>query len=118
MQKGHQLQFKCQECASDVLFSVAETQKGFSCPQCKKQYVFEDPQLNKQLSLFVSLCEAIKNAEEILSDTHIGIDIGEHHVEIPYKLLLTRLNTTLDLTVGDKPLKIAFRVEPLKEKIQ
>lgn len=115
MLKDQQLQFDCQDCPSKVRFSLDETQKGFTCPQCKKRYLLNDPTLIKQLSLFVALCESIKNAEEILSDTHIGIDIGEHHVEIPYKLLLTRLNTTLDLIVGNKPLKIAFRVEPLKE---
>lgn len=118
MQKVPELQFQCQECPSKVHFSLADSRTGFSCPQCKKRYVFDDMTLIKQLNLFVSLCEAIKNAEEILAETHIGIDIGEHHVEIPYKLLLTRLNTTLDLIVGNRPLKVAFRVEPLKENIQ
>ncbi len=36
-------------------------------------------------------------------------------MKIPFKLLLTRLNSTLDLMVGDDPLTIRFRVEPAKD---
>ena len=38
--------------------------------------------------------------------------MGDRELKIPYKLLLTRLNSTLDLMVGDRPLTITFRIEP------
>jgi hypothetical protein len=118
MQKGSQLQFSCQSCKHPVIFSLFEIdhhQHIVTCSTCGKKYSFEDETLRRQLSKFTALCRQIYESEEILGHTAIGIDIGEHHVKIPYKLLLTRLNSSLELSFGDQPLTISFRIEPIAE---
>lgn len=118
MQKGHQLEFSCQSCQNPVAFSIFELEKKegeISCPECSLIYDFSDETLRRQLKKFESLCKQIQQSEEILSNTSIGVTIGDREVKIPFKLLLTRLNSTLDLMVGDKPLSIIFRIEPAKD---
>lgn len=118
MQKGHLLQFKCQSCTQPVHFSIFEIeQQGapIKCEHCHKKYAFYDETLIRQLKKFEALCRQLIESEEILSNTSVGIDVGEHHVKIPYKILLTRLNSSLDLVIGDQPLSISFRIEPLKD---
>lgn len=118
MQKGNLLQFNCKGCKHPVTFSVFELENdkdSFSCPQCSREYLLRDAVLKKQLKLFEDLCLQLIASEEILSHAAIGIDVGEHHVKIPYKLLLTRLNSTLDLIIDGEPLSIMFLIEPLKE---
>lgn len=118
MQKKPLLQFNCQGCTHPVSFSVFDLEDRdalLCCSQCKKKYAFNDEILKRQLKKFEALCLQIVDSEEILGDTAIGIDIGEHHVKVPYKLLLTRLNSCLDLVIGDKPLSISFRIEPLRD---
>ena len=115
MQKGHNLQFDCLSCKEPVRFSIFElekSQKRVICSHCNKQYVLEDENLRRQLRKFEALCQQILDSEEILGNTSVGIDIGEHHVKVPYKLLLTRLNSSLELTIGDQPVSIVFRLEP------
>jgi len=114
MQKGHQLEFSCLSCEAPVAFSIRSLGCGecdIHCKNCGKKYQFDDPILLRQLKMFEKLCEQIHASHEILGDTNIGIDIGEHHVKIPFKLLLTRLSSSLDLIIGDRPVSIAFRVE-------
>lgn len=116
MQKSHNLQFKCQSCSAPVCFSIFELDHDhIACTQCKKKYAFNDASLKRQLKKFESLCKQLIDSEEILSNTSVGIDIGEHHVKVPFKILLTRLNSTLDLMIGNQPLSICFRIEPLKD---
>jgi hypothetical protein len=115
MTKENSPQFECHSCKNPIKVNLSNFEETLSC-RCGQEYQFKDPSLKRQLMKFAALCEAIKDAEEILSDTQVGIDIGEHHVEIPYKLLLTRLNTTLDLNVGGKPIRFTFRIEPLTEE--
>lgn len=114
MQKGHFLQFNCQCCQHPIQFSVfkIEKEESVKCPDCGLQYDFSDDILLRQLRKFENLCRQIQLSEEILSNTSVGIYIGDREVKIPYKLLLTRLNSTLDLLVGDHPLTITFRIEP------
>lgn len=115
MQKGHQLQFHCLSCKEMVCFSIFELDKSedpIACPNCNKHYVFKEKTLRRQCQKFEALCRQIVESEEILGDTSVGIDIGEHHVKIPYKLLLTRFNASLDLMIGNQPLSITFRLEP------
>jgi hypothetical protein len=64
---------------------------------------------------FEALCRQICDSEEILGNAHVGVDCGEHRVKIPYKLLLTRLNSCLDLKLGDQSLSIMFRIEPIQD---
>lgn len=118
MQKGNLLQFKCIKCKQAVTFSIFELENDsepFSCPHCNREYALHDEILKKQLRLFEALCAQLIASEEILSHVAVGINIGEHHVKIPYKLLLTRLNSTLDLVIDGEPLSIMFLIEPLKE---
>ncbi|CCB87318.1 MULTISPECIES: hypothetical protein [Parachlamydia] len=118
MQKGNLLQFNCKECGHSITFSVFELEKRdapLPCQKCHQKYALQDNVLKKQLKLFADLCQQLIISEEILSHTAVGIDIGEHHVKIPYKLLLTRLNSTLDLLIDGEPLSIKFLIEPLKE---
>ena len=118
MQKKPMLHFNCQSCKHPVSFSVFELDNlncQVNCTQCKKKYVFNDETLKRQLKKFEALCRQVADSEEILSHTAVGIDVGEHHVKIPYKLLLTRLSSTLDLIIGDQPVSISFRIEPLRD---
>ena len=118
MQKGHNLQFDCISCKEPVRFSVFgmdKKQQRVTCEECGKSYVFEDENLLRQLRKFEALCRQVLDSEEILGATSVGIDIGEHHVKVPYKLLLTRLNSSLELTIGDQPVTIIFRLEPSRD---
>jgi Zn ribbon nucleic-acid-binding protein len=114
MQRGHFLQFCCQACQNHIQFSVFELEKSenITCLECGLVYDFKDEVLRRQLRKFESLCRQIQLSEEILSHTSVGIYMGDREVKIPYKLLLTRLNSTLDLMIGDRPLAITFRIEP------
>ncbi|MEC7838408.1 MAG: hypothetical protein VX777_00040 [Chlamydiota bacterium] len=115
MQKGHTLEINCTKCSSKIsfsLFSLKEKNHMISCPNCENKFHFEDPTLLRQLEKFEKLCLQLLESEEILSNTAVGINVGNNHVKIPYKLLLTRLSSTLDLQIGDQPCSIAFRIEP------
>lgn len=114
MQKGHFLQFMCQCCQHPIQFSVFDLEKSeiIKCSDCGLVYDFNDETLKRQLRKFENLCRQIQLSEEILSNTSVGIYLGDKEIKIPYKLLLTRLNSTLDLMVGDRPLTITFRIEP------
>lgn len=119
MQKGHTLHFKCLQCGTPVHFSVfeLETQSPLPCAGCSKKYAFADPVLIRQLRKFEALCRHIHDAEEILGQTSVGIDVGDKHVKVPYKLLLTRLSSNLDLMVGGQPLSVSFRIEPIHDPL-
>lgn len=115
MQKGHFLQFCCQSCQNSIQFSVFDLERSekIQCSECHLLYDFTDETLRRQLRKFENLCRQVQLSEEILSNTSVGIYLGDREIKIPYKLLLTRLNSTLDLMVGDRPLTITFRMEPI-----
>jgi hypothetical protein len=120
MQKGHSLHFKCLSCDTPIHFSIFDLENPKSkqpvilpCSECHKKYSFSDPQLIRQLQQFEALCMQIHDSQEILGNASIGIDVGEHHVKVPFKLLLTRLSSCLDLNIDGKPLTIAFKIEPI-----
>lgn len=118
MQKGHVLHLECQRCKNALHFSVFELEKKhhlLTCEQCGQNYDFNDDLLKRQLLKFEKLCRQILESEEILSDTHVGISVGGKNIKVPYKLLLTRFNSLLDLVIGGKPMSIEFRLEPLKD---
>jgi NAD-dependent SIR2 family protein deacetylase len=118
MQKGHLLQFSCQSCQQAVCFSVFELEKNqgcVTCANCQLAYDFSDEVLMRQLIKFNDLCRQIQISEEILSNTSVGIYVGDREVKIPFKILLSRLNSTLNLMMGDHPLTITFRIEPCKD---
>lgn len=97
------------------IFELDMPGHSIQCMACQKKYVFNDETLIRQLKKFALLCRQIIDSEEILSYTTVGIDVGEKHVKVPYKLLLTRFTSSLDLILGDQPVNIRFRIEPLKD---
>lgn len=118
MQKGHVLEFSCLSCQHPVNFSVFILESEdchFSCSHCHKKYAFNDETLKRQLKKFSALCKQLIDSQEILGSTSVGVDIGDRHVKIPYKLLLTRLNSSLELMIGNNPTTIYFRIEPHKD---
>ena len=56
---------------------------------------------------------AVKDAEDILGDVNVGVTTLNGEVKIPYRLLLTRLNTMITIDVGGQQVDFHFRVEPL-----
>jgi len=115
MPSPNALEFACLHCSEPVAFSVFDLNEGnktITCEHCQKKYIFDDENLLRQLKIFEKLCTQIRESEEILGKTSVGIDIGAHHVQVPFKLLLTRLSTSLDLVIGEKNVSIMFRVEP------
>lgn len=115
---GHKLQFHCQECNTLILFSILDREHftgTVSCGECGQKYAFEDETLLRQLKQFEILCYQIYASEEILGSTSIAIDVGSHHVKVPFNILLTRLSSVIELNIEGKKLVIAFRVEPLKD---
>lgn len=118
MQMGHKLQFHCLECNEPIVFSVLDREhfsRVVTCAQCQRKYVFEDETLLRHLKQFEALCRQIYASEEILGSTSIAIDVGLHHVKVPFNILLTRLSSVIELNIDGKKLVIAFRVEPLKD---
>jgi hypothetical protein len=117
MQKGHTLQFKCLSCQSPVTFSIfdLDNENPICCHSCEKKYVFNDTVLVRQLKKFEALCRQIQDSEEILGSASVGVDVGEHHVKVPYKLLLTRLSSSLDLNMAGQKVSIFFRIEPARD---
>jgi DNA-directed RNA polymerase subunit RPC12/RpoP len=117
MVRAHTLEFDCQKCSKPVRFSLFEIEHhpDLTCAHCWNKYIFEDEGLKQQLRKFEGLCRSILEAEEILGLTSIGVDVGDHHVKIPFKLLLTRLTSRLDLKIGDANETLSFRFEPLQD---
>lgn len=117
MQRGHSLEFVCESCSEPVRFSIFDLdhQREVKCSKCQKRYLFDDAILIRQLKKFDALCRQIRESEEILGSTAVGIDVGQTQVKIPFKLLLTRLSSCLDLQIGGKPFSIAFRFEPISD---
>lgn len=115
---SHQLEFECHTCKAPTCFSLATLDKNqeFPCPSCNARYLLNDEGLKQQLKKFYALCAQIHESQEILSQASIGVDVGNTQVKIPFKLLLTRLSSCLDLVIGGKPCTISFRFEPLKKE--
>ena len=119
MQKGNTLHFHCPSCKTPVAFSIfdLDNQSNIECEGCAKKYAFTDPTLVRHMKKFEALCREIRNCEEILGNAHVGVDVGEHHVKVPYKLLLTRLSSCLDLNIAGQKVSIFFRIEPAKDSL-
>jgi len=102
----------CFSCDQPIEFNLLDLDKVVACPKCSKKHALSDESLKRQLKKFQALCLQIKDAEEILGNAEICVEVGKEKVKIPFKLLLTRLKSTLNLQVGDKKLAITFRTEP------
>jgi transcription elongation factor Elf1 len=118
-QKKFTLQFPCQNCHNKIDFSIVELANNkdkLKCSHCSLVYDFKNEDLKRQLKKFVDLCYQIYESQEILSQASIGVSVGEKEVKVPFKILLSRLNSMLDLMIGDKPVTITFRIEPTKPR--
>ncbi len=118
MQKGHSLSFPCTACGENVIFDLRTLQKGalkLHCNGCQKPFVFEEGTLLTQIRKFLNLIEVLKDSEDILSMTSVAIRVGDKEVQIPYKLLLTRLTSHLEIEMEGKKVHLMFRSEPAKD---
>lgn len=115
MQKGHCLNFECRSCARKITFTVFNLRQELVCPHCGLIYDFQDETLQRQLKKFEALCRQIQESQEILSSTGVGVRIGDREVQIPYKILLSRFNSSLTLSFDGHPLIIQFRTEPAED---
>lgn len=121
MQTGHLLEFNCLACKKPIRFSVfglTEANKPLQCPHCGKCYQLNDETLQRQLAKFEALCSQIRESEEILGNTAVAVNVGSKQVEVPYRLLLTRLNSKLNLKIGEELISISFRLEPCYDTLQ
>lgn len=118
MAKHRTLEFPCRTCKYPVTFVMEDLSAGekrLACTSCEHTYDFSEETLQAHLGKFITLCQTLRESEEILSDASIGVDVGPHHVQVPYRLLLTRLGSTLNLTFGNETLPISFRHEPARD---
>ena len=117
MEKAGNIEFKCiqDECGGLLRFSILDVGKKISvqCPKCERDYAF-NKDLTEKIKKFVELIFAVRAAEDILGNTYVAIDVDGHSVQVPYRLLLTRLNTLVTLRIGSNEIIFKFRVEPLK----
>lgn len=117
MVTGFSINVHCTHCNSLVSIPHHPTKKLpwiAKCPGCGKQFGIESPTIARQVKLFVDLCHQIKASEEILANAAIAVTVGSTEVKIPFRLLLTRLKTSLDLDVEGKKVSVSSRIEPLK----
>jgi len=115
------IEFKCvqEECDGLLSFSILDVGKKVAvrCPVCQNDYTF-NKDLMEKIKKFVELILSVRAAEDILGNTSVAINVGEKSVQVPYRLLLTRLNTLLTLKIGTNEIIFKFRVEPLKSEAQ
>ena len=113
------IEFDCIEndCDKSVQFNLLDLKKGggkVKCRNCHKLYQFDRDFLSKLEKLRV-LILAVREAEDILGDCNISVVTPSGEVTLPYRLLLTRLNTLVSLDCNGKKLEFNFRVEPLND---
>ncbi len=119
MSEDGNIEFQCIKdgCKEAISFSLRQVEKDHAirCASCKNEYQLDRALVDK-LKSFENLVDAVKSARDILSNTSVGVTVDKRTVKIPYRLLLTRMTTMLDLKIGDQSLTFRFRVEPLKEE--
>lgn len=126
VQLGSMLEFHCvaEDCRQAIKFSILDVSSDhrLTCAACEQRYFF-NPELVGALAKFDKLCRAIHESEDILSDTNVAVNVANHEVMIPFRLLLTRLNTSLTLRITqevdgkhvERPIAIQFRLQPLTD---
>ena len=111
------IDFDCIEknCETNINFNLLDLKENFgkiACSNCRRIYQFDKEFLEKLEKLRV-LILAVQDAEGILGDCNIAIVTPSGEVKLPYRLLLTRLNTLVSFDCNGKKLEFNFRVEPL-----
>lgn len=119
MKKDSTIEFHCVngQCRQVISFPLLSVEKETKvrCAACGREYVF-DGALCGKFRKFARLVEAVRDAEEILGETRVGLDIQGHSVQVPYRILLTRMNTFLTLDIGGAKFNFRLRVEPLDDR--
>lgn len=111
-----QIDFHCldKNCAGVIKFNLADVAKSdfqAVCAQCHSTYEL-DNDLRDKLNRMLLLIVAIRNAEDILGDCNVSVNVANGEVKIPYALLLTRLNTMITLNLGGRKVDFHLWVEP------
>ncbi len=113
------IEFQCigKACDSVIVFSIGDIEQNGSvcCVSCKKNYSFH-PEFVSKMRKFSRLIEAVQDAKDILGDTNVAIKVKDQEIKVPYRLLLTRMNTLIMLKMEDGEMCFRFRVEPLNEQ--
>lgn len=116
---SEQFDFRCiqEDCRKTVPFSMASLTKDQTvhCPHCQCAYHFHDELVDK-FQRFSALLKAVQNAQDILGDINVGVQVEGHSVRIPFRLLLTRLNTMVTLEMGGEKVDFHVRVHPLADQ--
>lgn len=116
-QNGFSIEIHCTHCGTLVSIPYRPTAKLpwiARCSGCGKQFGIESSTIARQIKLFVGLCQQLKASEEILANAAIAVTVGSTEVKVPFRLLLTRLKSTLDLEIDGKKMTVSSRTEPLK----
>ena len=103
-----------ENCSGVVAFDLREVaEKDFKacCPVCQRAYDL-DPALRDKLERMAALISAIRNAEDVLGDSAVSVNVAGGEVRVPYALLLTRLNTLIALEIEGKTTDFHLWVEP------
>ena len=113
------IDFDCieKDCEATIYFNLLNLKKNagkVSCSHCHKLYQFDKKFIGKLEKLRI-LILAVRDAEDILGDCNISIVTPAGDVKLPYRLLLTRLNTLISFKCNGKELEFNFRVEPLND---
>lgn len=111
------LDFDCiaDDCGETIKFNLMALKENdglVTCDCCHRPYKFDNKFLTK-LEKLRALVMAVRDAEDIIDDCKVAVATPGHEVKLPYRLLLTRLNTLISLKVSDKVVDFNFRVEPL-----
>ncbi len=111
-----QIDFHCLDgnCDGVIKFNLADVaSRDFQavCRKCHRTYEF-DKELRDKLRRMLGLVVAIREAEDILGDSNVSVNVAGGEVKIPYALLLTRLNTLLTLNFGDRKVDFHLWIEP------
>lgn len=112
---ANHIELQCVGCPNVLSFSLLQLgpDARLQCEQCGRQYVF-NAELRDKIQRFEQLLRAVYNARDMLGSANVGIAFKGEEIKVPYRLLLTRLNTMLTLNVGGTETIFRFRVEPLK----
>jgi len=110
------IDFGCFEegCDGSVSFRLADmNSRTFQavCPKCHRPYEL-DAALKEKLNRLLHLIDSIREAEDILGDCYVSVNVAGGSVRVPYALLLTRLNTLITLNYGGRSVDFHLRVEP------
>ena len=108
------VEFTCLDCGKAVEFSLLDLNDPVKLKcACGREYAFT-PELSDKIARFEKLLTAVSEAHDILGSACVGIKFREEEVTVPYRLLLTSLNTLLRLKIDGKELTFRFRINPNK----